>query len=377
MTIGLPPYQSEAPTRFGWSLWLPFGRQKPGARNRNSASGEVQFGCHVARAQTFIRARGDLRTPPRHSLDSEVRSARSEWHKRFSKSAAPLVITVRGHGGLPTFTLHGPTDLTVDVADPTTSVNPVSAQLVDASTQTVVLEFPVTRGGLYAVEPDAESPPITVTYAQGLTRVKLDVHVTGNTVIDALLQTVRERYRFRTEALAALDPSSRVILITTHRRESFGAPLRETCAAIRELSERFPDVEFVLPVHPNPEVKGTVEPLLQGLPRMHLIEPVDYVEFVHLMARSTLILTDSGGIQEEAPSLGKPVLVLREVTERPEGVAAGTAAVVGTRRDRIVSRASELLSDPESYGRMANATNPYGDGRAGERIADVLAGRFS
>jgi UDP-N-acetylglucosamine 2-epimerase len=203
-----------------------------------------------------------------------------------------------------------------------------------------------------------------------------DIHLTGNTVIDALLQTVRTEYRFRTPALARLDPDRRVVLVTTHRRESFGAPLRSTCAAIRELAGRFPELQFVLPVHPNPEVKRTVEALLCDLPGMNLIPPVDYLEFVHLLSRADLVLTDSGGIQEEAPSLGKPVLVLREVTERPEGVAAGTALVVGTDRDRIVAAASELLSSPEAYARMANAVNPYGDGRASERILVALADRF-
>jgi UDP-N-acetylglucosamine 2-epimerase len=204
-----------------------------------------------------------------------------------------------------------------------------------------------------------------------------DVFLTGNTVIDALLQTVRPDYQFRTPALARLDGSRRLVLITTHRRESFGAPLRSTCAAIRELAGRFPELQFVLPVHPNPEVKRTVEELLCDLPGMHLVPPVDYLEFVHLMARADLVLTDSGGVQEEAPSLGKPVLVLREVTERPEGVAAGTAMVVGTDRDRIVSAASELLTSPEAYARMANAVNPYGDGRASERIIAALADRYT
>jgi UDP-N-acetylglucosamine 2-epimerase (non-hydrolysing) len=203
-----------------------------------------------------------------------------------------------------------------------------------------------------------------------------DVHLTGNTVIDALLQTVRPDYRFRTPALAGLDPQRRLVLVTTHRRESFGAPLRSTCAAIRELACRFPDLQFVLPVHPNPEVKRTVEELLREVPGMHLIEPVDYVEFVHLMARSHLILTDSGGVQEEAPTLGKPVLVLREVTERPEGVAAGTAVVVGTDQARILAVTSELLTSPAAYDRMANAVNPYGDGHASERITQALADRF-
>jgi UDP-N-acetylglucosamine 2-epimerase (non-hydrolysing) len=203
-----------------------------------------------------------------------------------------------------------------------------------------------------------------------------DVHLTGNTVIDALLQTVRPDYRFRTPALAALDPARRVVLVTTHRRESFGAPLRATCAALRDLVERFPDLQIVLPVHPNPEVKHTVESLLCDLQRVTLIDPVDYVEFVHLMSRAHLILTDSGGVQEEAPSLGKPVLVLREVTERPEGVTAGTAVVVGTNRERIVAMASRLLSSAEEYQRMANAVNPYGDGHASERIVAALGKRF-
>jgi UDP-N-acetylglucosamine 2-epimerase (non-hydrolysing) len=203
-----------------------------------------------------------------------------------------------------------------------------------------------------------------------------DIYLTGNTVIDALLQTVRPDYRFRTPALAALDPGRRLVLVTTHRRESFGPPLRSICAAIRELAGRFPELEWVLPVHPNPQVKATVEELLCDLPGMHLIPPVDYLEFVHLMSRADLVLTDSGGVQEEAPSLGKPVLVLREVTERPEGVLAGTALVVGTDRARIVAAASELLTSPEAYARMANAVNPYGDGRASERILTALADRL-
>jgi UDP-N-acetylglucosamine 2-epimerase (non-hydrolysing) len=203
-----------------------------------------------------------------------------------------------------------------------------------------------------------------------------EVHLTGNTVIDALLQTVRSDYTFRLPQLASLDPRRRLILVTTHRRESFGAPLRSTCAAIRDLAGKFPDLQFVLPVHPNPAVKETVERLLCDLPGMFLIPPVDYLEFVHLMNRAHLVLTDSGGIQEEAPSLGKPVLVLREVTERPEGVEAGTAVVVGTNRERIVSVASELLTSREAYQRMANAVNPYGDGKASGRIVEALAERF-
>jgi UDP-N-acetylglucosamine 2-epimerase (non-hydrolysing) len=187
---------------------------------------------------------------------------------------------------------------------------------------------------------------------------------------------VRSDYRFTTPALASLGPGPRVVLVTTHRRESFGAPLRSTCAAIADLVERFPDVEVVLPVHPNPNVKDAVETILCDTPRVRLIPPVDYLEFVHLMARAHLILTDSGGVQEEAPSLGKPVLVLRETTERPEGVEAGTAVVVGTDRDRIVETASRLLSSEEAYRRMANAVSPYGDGKASERIVAALEQRY-
>ena len=203
-----------------------------------------------------------------------------------------------------------------------------------------------------------------------------DIHLTGNTVVDALLQTVRPDYVFRTPVLAGLDPSRRLVLVTTHRRESFGAPLQSICAAVRELGARFPDLQFVLPVHPNPQVKETVESLLGDLPGMFLIQPVDYQEFVHLLARSYMVLTDSGGVQEEAPSLGKPVLVLRDVTERPEGVTAGTAVIVGTDRARIVSVASELITCTDAYQRMANAVNPYGDGRASERILAALSSRF-
>jgi UDP-N-acetylglucosamine 2-epimerase (non-hydrolysing) len=202
------------------------------------------------------------------------------------------------------------------------------------------------------------------------------VILTGNTVIDALLATVKPDYQFQTPALAALDPAKRVVLVTTHRRESFGSPLRATCAAIADLVAKFPDIEVVIPVHPNPQVKGPVEAMLCDTPRVRLIPPVDYVEFVHLMARAHLILTDSGGVQEEAPSLGKPVLVLRDTTERPEGVEAGTAVVVGTDRDRIVETAARLLSSRADYQRMASAVSPYGDGRASERIVASLEQRY-
>jgi UDP-N-acetylglucosamine 2-epimerase (non-hydrolysing) len=166
--------------------------------------------------------------------------------------------------------------------------------------------------------------------------------------------------------------SRRILCVTTHRRESFGQPLRNTLQALKKIARRFEDVEIVLPVHYNPNVRPHVYKLLGGIDRIHLIEPLPYESFVHLLNRSFLILTDSGGVQEEAPSLGKPVLVLRETTERPEGITAGTARLIGTDTDRIVAAVAELLENERAYQRMAQAINPYGDGLAAARIADIL-----
>jgi UDP-N-acetylglucosamine 2-epimerase len=173
---------------------------------------------------------------------------------------------------------------------------------------------------------------------------------------------------------AFLEPKRRLILVTGHRRESFGEPFLNICRAIRALAERNPEVEFIYPVHLNPNVRAPVDQILKGVPRVHLIEPVDYPRLVWLLSRSFFVLTDSGGIQEEAPSLGKPVLVMREVTERPEGIEAGCAKLVGTDETRIVTAAQELLENGATYRSMAQAKNPYGDGHAAERIATVLAG---
>ena len=201
--------------------------------------------------------------------------------------------------------------------------------------------------------------------------------VTGNTVVDALL-AVRGRLAgdvMLTRALAAqfgfLDAGKRLILVTGHRRESFGHGFGEICAGLRHIAERS-DVEIVYPVHLNPAVRMPVRHLLGGLPNVHLLEPLDYVPFVYLMTRSHIILTDSGGIQEEAPSLGKPVLVMRQVTERPEAVAAGTVALVGADRQRIYDATAELLDSPARYAEFARAHNPYGDGLASLRIRDAL-----
>lgn len=203
--------------------------------------------------------------------------------------------------------------------------------------------------------------------------------VTGNTVIDALLEVNRTfDVDTRTaQQMAAMFPflrdDRRMVLITGHRRENFGDGFERICAAIRQLSGEFPEDLFVYPVHLNPNVREPVERLLRGLSNVHLIEPLDYLPFVYLMRRSHLLLTDSGGIQEEAPSLGKPVLVMRDTTERPEAIAAGTVRLVGTAVSDIVDGVRSLLRDAAAYDRMSYAHNPYGDGRACRRIADALA----
>lgn len=205
-----------------------------------------------------------------------------------------------------------------------------------------------------------------------------NIHVTGNTVIDALKQLVVSDYHFEDSALCNIDfTRRRVICVTTHRRESFGAPLLNTLHALRQIVERFPDVEIVLPVHYNPQVRTQVYERLAGTSRIHLIEPLPYREFVQLLNKSYFVLTDSGGVQEEAPSLGKPVLVLRDTTERPEGVTAGTARLVGTDPDRIVAAVAELLETKGTYERMAQAVNPYGDGYAASRIVKILERSFA
>jgi len=211
------------------------------------------------------------------------------------------------------------------------------------------------------------------------------IHVTGNTVIDALFLEVEQQKKpeIQAEVDLALDGAlpdnwrqQPYVLITGHRRENFGGGFEQICDALARLARQFPDHQFIYPVHLNPNVQKPVNQLLAGLDNIHLIPPQGYRAFVALMANATLILTDSGGVQEEAPSLGKPVLVMRDTTERPEGVEAGTVKLVGADADAIVSEASRLLLDQNAYDAMANAKNPYGDGHAADRIVAALDNYF-
>ena len=197
------------------------------------------------------------------------------------------------------------------------------------------------------------------------------IHVTGNTVVDALLDVASREHAVTNPVLARLieDPSRRLVLLTAHRRESFGEPLENVFRAVRGLAESVRDIDIVYPVHPNPSVRAPAHALLSHHPRIHLLEPLDYVDLVRTLQSASLVLTDSGGIQEEAPTFGVPVLVLRDVTERPEGVEAGVAELVGTDPDRITQRARAALGPRD---RSAPPRNPYGDGRAAERIADIV-----
>lgn len=210
--------------------------------------------------------------------------------------------------------------------------------------------------------------------------IERNVWVVGNTVIDALfdgLDLIRagsdEPYR---RMLPFIDRAERLVLITAHRRESFGRPFEDIASAIRHLAREFRDVTFVYPVHLNPNVKEPIHRVLGSEPNVHLIEPLEYPALIWLMDRSHLVLTDSGGIQEEAPALGKPVVVMRDVTERVEGLEAGTAVLVGTDRDRIIEQVSTLLTDADAHSAMARAVNPYGDGTSSRRIAEILSERL-
>ncbi|MBS3648920.1 UDP-N-acetylglucosamine 2-epimerase (non-hydrolyzing) [Pseudaminobacter sp. 19-2017] len=260
------------------------------------------------------------------------------------------------------------------------------------------VEAGLRTGNIYSPWPEEANRKLTGTIAQwhfaptATARVNLlkegvskdRIRVTGNTVIDALLWMTKRIesdpviHSTMTNRFSGLREASRLILITGHRRENFGAGFDSICRAIRDLAVEFPDVDFVYPVHLNPNVQRPVKAILSGLENVHLTAPQEYAPFVWLMNRSYLVLTDSGGIQEEAPSLGKPVLVMRDTTERPEAIEAGTARLVGSDRGRIVAGVRELLTDAGQYAAMANTMNPFGDGRASQIIVETLLnGSFS
>lgn len=203
------------------------------------------------------------------------------------------------------------------------------------------------------------------------------IYVTGNTVIDALMTTVAGDYDFGDDLKDVDFQNHRVILLTTHRRENLGEPMRHIYKALRRIIEEIPDTEIVFPVHRNPLVRKVVEEELDGVDRIHLIDPMEYEPFANLMSLSSLVLTDSGGIQEEAPSLGKPVLVLRNTTERPEAVEAGTVRLIGTDKDVVYAETKRLLTDQAAYDAMRNAVNPYGDGKASQRIVQAILHAFA
>ena len=205
-----------------------------------------------------------------------------------------------------------------------------------------------------------------------------NIFVTGNTVIDALFETVKQDFKFSDELLQNIDyKNKRVILVTTHRRENLGEPVRHVYKALKKIVEEFSDVEIVFPVHKNPKVREVVNEELGGLSTVHLIDPLDYEPFANLMSRANLILTDSGGVQEEAPALGKPVIVLRDTTERPEALQAGTVKLVGTEMTTVYNATKSLLTDKKEYEKMSAAINPYGDGLAAKRIAQALLWKYN
>ena len=204
-----------------------------------------------------------------------------------------------------------------------------------------------------------------------------NIFVTGNTVIDALHETVKADFKFADALLQKIDyQNKKIILVTTHRRENLGEPMRHVYKALKKIVEEFSDVEIVFPVHKNPKVREVVNAELGGLTQVHLTDPLDYEPFANLMSRANLILTDSGGIQEEAPSLGKPVLVLRDTTERPEAVTAGTVKLVGTELENVYNATKLLLTDKAEYEKMSAAINPYGDGLAAKRIVQALLQKY-
>lgn len=204
-----------------------------------------------------------------------------------------------------------------------------------------------------------------------------NIFITGNTVIDALKWTAQDNYKFEVDLLNQIDfENKKVILLTSHRRENIGKPMENIFTAVKDIVEKYEDVELIFPIHLNPKVREICNGILGGMDRVHIIEPLDYEPFVNLINKCHLVVTDSGGVQEEAPTLGKPVLVVREETERPEGIDSGTAKLVGTSYEKLYNELSLLLENENEYNKMANAVNPYGDGHAAKYIVDVLEKDF-
>lgn len=220
----------------------------------------------------------------------------------------------------------------------------------------------------------------TATAKNSLLKENIDpaaIFVTGNTVVDALEYTVRENYKFTVPFLDTLvAKGNKIVLVTMHRRENWGLPMQGAAKAIRRLALKYPQLEYLFPVHMNPIVREVVYPILQGIPNVHLIEPLDYLDFVNVMAKSYLIFTDSGGVQEEGPHFGIPILVLRSVTERPDAVDFGTVKLVGLEEENIFNTAVQLIDDAQEYNKMANAINPYGDGLSADRTIRIIKNYF-
>ena len=220
----------------------------------------------------------------------------------------------------------------------------------------------------------------TATAKAALLKENIDpstIFVTGNTVVDALEYTVRGNYSFTVPVLDTLvQKGNPIVLVTMHRRENWGSPMEGACKAIRRLALRYPGIEFLFPVHMNPIVREVVYPILQDISNIHLIEPLDYLDFVNIMAKSHLIFTDSGGVQEEGPHFGIPILVLRSVTERPDAVDFGTVKLVGLSEENIYNTAVQLIDNPDEYNKMANAINPYGDGLSADRTIRIIKNYF-
>lgn len=205
-----------------------------------------------------------------------------------------------------------------------------------------------------------------------------DIYITGNTSIDALLEVTSKEYKFENEFLNNLDYNNKkIILLTSHRRENLGEPMENIFTAMKEIVEKHSDVEVIFPVHLNPKVRDIANKILGENEQIHLIEPLDYIPFAHLQKKVYLIVTDSGGVQEEAPTLGKPVLVVRRETERPEGIEAGTAKLIGLERENIFKQVDLLLNDSEEYEKMSTAVNPYGDGHASQKIVEIIVDEFN